>query len=104
MLHDSILQDFLNELSDSIAQKVEARLFIKQPSPDPVPQDEIIHGDKALAKFLKTSPQTIWKLKREGVLPVHRMGRKYFYYASEIKSESFQDRKFSNIKKGSRIK
>ena len=46
--------------------------------------EERLHGDKALAKYLKCSVQTVNQLKKKGQVTFHRMGRRCYYLASEV--------------------
>ncbi len=50
----------------------------------PPPDDQRIHGDLALSKYLDCTVQTINRLKMAGKIPAHRYGRKYYYLRSEI--------------------
>lgn len=47
-------------------------------------EDQRLHGDKALAKYLTCSVQTVSKLKKKGQVSFHRMGRRCYYLRSEI--------------------
>lgn len=60
-------------------------LDIKHPPkvPEPV-DDQRLHGDKELAKYLNCSVQTINQLKKKGQITFHRMGRRCYYLRSEI--------------------
>ena len=83
-------QNFLEELAETIAQKLGARFSVMQPPPEPqLVDDEPLHGDKAIAKYLGISTQTVWDWKRKGKLPFHRFGKGYDYYISEIKAAGY---------------
>jgi hypothetical protein len=45
-----------------------------------------LYGDKAVAKHLGCTVQTINQLKKSGKLPFHRVGRRYFYLTNEVNS------------------
>lgn len=52
----------------------------------PTPTAEVELDISSLAKYLKCSIPTIHKLKREGVIPFYRLGRKVYFKKSEIDS------------------
>jgi hypothetical protein len=47
-------------------------------------EDQRLNGDKALAKYLKCSVQTVAVLKKDGKVSFHRMGRRCYYLTSEV--------------------
>lgn len=50
-------------------------------APEP---ETYIHGLQALADFLGIGVTTAWKLKKQGILPYYRSGKKLFFKKSEI--------------------
>jgi len=58
-------------------------------------QDQRLHGDKELAKYLNCSVQTINQLKKKGQITYHRMGRRCYYLRSEVDRDlQVKSRKF----------
>jgi len=57
---------------------------VHNPTGQPLPDEQRIYGDKALAEYLNCTVQTVSRLKMAGNIPFHRYGRKYYYLRSEI--------------------
>lgn len=59
--------------------------------------DQRLHGDKELAKYLNCSVQTINQLKKKEQITFHRMGRRCYYLRSEIDRDlQVKSRRFGN--------
>jgi len=67
-------------------------------SPDPYKESRLF-GDKAVAAYLGCTIQTIGKLRKDGQIPYHKFGRKYYYYASEIDTAfKVETRRFGELR------
>jgi len=63
-------------------------------------EDQRLHGDKELAKYLNCSVQTINQLKKKGQITFHRMGRRCYYLRSEVDRDlQVESRRFSKGRK-----
>jgi hypothetical protein len=56
----------------------------QQPAPAPVPKKEIIKGLQALALRFKVSTPTVFKWKKEGLIPYSQIGRSVYFEISAV--------------------
>lgn len=66
-----VVQDKLNEFSSSLTPKTP-------------PQNEFLTRQE-VCKMLQVNSVTLWRYAREGRLKQHRVGRKVFFLAEEVK-------------------
>lgn len=95
----------VTELARIVADELLKRLPEKQRiDAQHITQEPRLHGDKAAAKHLKCTVQTVGRLRKDMEIPYHKVGRKYYYYASEIDAAfKVDNRRFGELR-GKRAK
>lgn len=76
----------IEELKDMIGEVIEEKLKELAPksAPSPLPQKEFISSQE-VRDMLKISPTTLWHYVRDGRLKQHRIGRRVFFRAEEVR-------------------
>ena len=84
------------DLVNLIASEVEARFIKRDQQPNQITPDPIrLYGDKSAAEYLGCAKLTVQNLRKSGVLPFYRLGRKVYFISSELDATlKVQARKF----------
>lgn len=82
-----IVQLDSEQLSSIVQLAVKKALTENQQTKAPEPET-YIHGLQALADFLGIGVTTAWKLKKRGLLPYYKAGKKLYFKKSEIEAST----------------
>ncbi len=77
------LNDLVAQIAHEVSEQINRQNHSTPPQPAAEP-DEKFTGDRELAQYLGCTIQTINRLKRNGELPFHRFGRRYYYLKNEV--------------------
>lgn len=78
---DQELKDFIRE---AIKEVLTEELLSLRPIEKKEREEEVVFTIAELAKYLKCSLPTIHAMKKEGLIPFYRLGRKVYFKKSEI--------------------